>query len=325
MAMKYHPDKNDDPKAEAKFKEASEAYDVLSDSDKKAKYDRFGHAGFESYQNQGGGGFEDLFESFGDVFGGAFGSGSRAKRRQTRTRGKDIKYSVNVSLENIIKGGSITIDVARNVDCSTCSGSGCESGTSPEQCNGCNGLGFATYSKGYMKIQTSCNKCGGLGSVIRKKCKKCYGQRTEKKSESIKISVPAGIENGTVLRLSGRGDMYGGAHSPGDLYITIAVDNHKVFKRNGRDIVYNLNIDLVTAALGGSTIVPTLHGSCEINIPKGTQYGDIIKIRRKGCPVLNKKNSIGDQLNRVVLKTPQNLSSEEEELLKKFRELQDKR
>jgi molecular chaperone DnaJ len=321
MAMKYHPDKNDDPGSEVKFKEAGEAYDVLGNPEKKAKYDRFGSTGFDQHQGHGGGGFRDIFESFGDVFGGSFGFG----RSQRGSRnGADIKHTVVVSLSNIVKGGTITIDSSKSVDCTKCGGNGCAIGTSPEVCGSCNGGGFVSQSNGYMKIQTSCPGCGGTGAIITKKCKKCKGRGVENRNEKVKVSIPRGIETGTTLRLAGRGGVRRGDSSPGDLYIKVIVEEHELFRRRGCDLVYDMSIDFITASIGGSVVVPTIHGKCRIDIPPGTQYGDLIRAKKKGCPVLNHNENVGDQINRVAISTPIDLSTKEAELLKEFRSLRRK-
>jgi len=322
MAMKYHPDKNDDPGAEAKFKEISEAYSILSDSDKKATYDRFGHSGLDSasYQSPGA---EDIFSSFGDIFGDLFGFGGNRQRR-TRTRGRDIKYSMKINLEQVMTGGKAEIKIPRTINCNTCSGTGCAEGGSPVSCGHCRGSGFTHIRQPYINIQQTCSKCGGDGSIIKKKCKTCNGSKVAKEVSRLKVSIPVGIENNTTIRVSGKGDLFGNAYSPGDLYLTIIVNRHNLFSRSGQNIVYNLSIDYVTACIGGSVIIPTLHGNCKINIPKGTQNDDIIRLKKKGCPTIGREKSFGDQHNRVFVIIPKNISKEEEGFLKEIDKIKER-
>tara|TARA_B100000131_G_scaffold175032_1_gene169109 strand:+ start:6367 stop:7410 length:1044 start_codon:yes stop_codon:yes gene_type:complete len=315
MAMKYHPDKNSSDDAERKFKEANEAYDVLSDPDKRSSYDRFGHADPRSMGGHGFGGFEDIFGGFGgfsDIFG-------RKNRRSSSKRGADVKYTINVSLENIFKGGSISVNIPRKMSCGTCNGVGSDGKAELRSCEVCGGAGAVTQDTGFMTIRTQCRSCNGEGSTIINKCKTCHGNRYVKKNEKLKVNLPRGIGDGATMRVSGKGNqsLHGGGN--GDLYLTISEKKHNLYSRmeNG-NILHNLKIDYATACLGGTRIVNTLHGKCEIKIPKGTQQGDTIRIRGKGCYIMN-SSSVGSQYNKITVDIPKDITDEERELLEQIK------
>ena len=315
MAMKYHPDKNSSDDAERKFKEANEAYDVLSDPDKRSSYDRFGHADPRSMGGHGFGGFEDIFNGFGG-FGDIFG---RKKTKRANAKGTDIRYTVNVSLENIFKGGSVSFNIPRSVSCKACNGTGAEGKPVLVTCDACEGKGFMSQNTGFMVVNSQCRKCNGEGSFIKNKCKKCNGKKAVSKNEKLKVALPRGIEDGMTMRLSGKGNESLKGGRSGDLYLTISEKKHDLYTRmNYGNISHNLHIDYATACLGGTRIVNTLHGKCEIRIPKGTQQGDTIRIRGKGCYIMN-SSSVGSQYNKVVVDIPKDITDEERELLEQIK------
>ena len=322
LAMKYHPDRNSGSDAESKFKEASEAYEVLSDDNKRARYDRFGHAGLDGdFGSRSSNGAEDIFSNFGDIFGDIFGFGGGGRTRQRQRRGRDIKSSVSITLEESVLGKKITIENTRMVKCSGCSGSGCNPGTRAESCKKCNGQGSLAYRRGPVIMRSQCGACNGEGSVIKNKCKKCRGSGTERGSGKMNVSIPPGITSGTTIKLDGRGDYTRGILKPGDLFLSVNVKKHKLFERKGNDIIYKLNIDYETACLGGKVEVPTIYGNFNVSIPRGTSSGTSIVMKSRGSPSVTRGSKVGNQVNIVNINIPKEVTKEEEQLLLKLKEL----
>lgn len=330
LAIKYHPDKNpDDKSAEAKFKEAAEAYDVLSNNDKKAKYDRFGHAGMGGAASQGhGGGFpggmsmDDIFEQFGDVFGG-FGGSRRGGSSRRVNRGSDIRIKVSLTLEEIAKGVEKKVKVNKHNKCDGCDGSGAESGSSFSTCTTCNGSGQVTKVTntflGPMQTSSVCGTCGGEGKIITNKCKKCYGDGVVRSEVVIPINIPAGVEEGMQLQVSGMGNAGARRGVNGDLLVVIEEKEHEFLKREGQHLHYDLFISFIDAVLGTSPVVPTLEGKVKIKVDPGTQGGKLLRLRGKGLPSVN-NYGVGDLLVNVNIWTPQKISSEERKILEKLQD-----
>ncbi len=335
VAMKYHPDKNPgDTAAEEKFKEAAEAYSVLSDPDKKARYDRMGHAAFEAYGQQASGqgyryqNVEDIFEQFGDIFGRGgspfesfFGGGQQ--RRAQGQRGNNLRIKVKLTLEEIAKGVTKKIKVNKKITCKTCSGSGAENSSSVNTCNTCHGSGYVRQIRstflGQMQTTTTCPACNGSGQQITSKCKSCNGLGANQGEEVLEIKVPAGVADGMQLSLMGKGNAGLQGGPPGDLLIQIEEETHEHFNRDGNNLIYDLYLNFADAALGASLEIPTLEGMARISVPAGTQSGKIFRLRDKGLPELQ-SNRMGDLLVHVNIWTPKSLSSEEKAILQKLKE-----
>ncbi|HUE64578.1 MAG TPA: molecular chaperone DnaJ [Rhizomicrobium sp.] len=322
LAMKFHPDKNPgDHTAEVKFKEINEAYDVLKDDQKRAAYDRFGHAAFEGGMGAAGarspfgdfsGSFSDVFE---DIFGQMMGGMGRGKRQN---RGQDLRYNLEITLEEAFRGRSAEIKVPTMVSCDGCSGSGAEAGSSPETCPTCAGHGKVRATQGFFTIERSCSACRGSGKFIRNPCKTCRGAGLVQKERVLNVDVPPGVEEGTRIRLSGEGAAGANGGPPGDLYIFLSVVEHAIFQRDGHDLHCRAPVSFVTAALGGSIEVPTLDGGrTKISIPEGTQPGRQFRVRGKGMPVLRSAQK-GDLYIEVAVETPVKLSRRQKELLREF-------
>jgi molecular chaperone DnaJ len=316
LAMKHHPDRNpDDKDAEAKFKEAKEAYEILSDPQKRAAYDQFGHAGVE----QGGGGhpgggasFSDIFgDVFGDIFTGGGGGQQRARR------GADLRYNLELSLEDAVRGTTVKIRVPTSVLCATCGGSGAKKGSSPEQCTTCGGVGQVRMQQGFFSLQQACPNCHGSGQVIKDPCGSCHGQGRTQERKTLSVKVPAGVDNGDRIRLGGEGEAGDRGAPSGDLYVQIAVKEHPLFVREESNLYCEVPISFVTATLGGSLEVPTLDGKVKLSIPAETQTGKLFKLRGKGVKSV-RGGPVGDLLCRVTVETPVNLSSKQKELLQQF-------
>ena len=322
LAMKFHPDRNpDDASAEAKFKEANEAYDVLKDADKRAAYDQFGHAAFE---NGGGGGVGGGFGGgFGDIFDEMFGDftsrgGGRAGNRSGAAHGADLRYNMQISLEDAFRGRETQIRVPTAVSCGDCNGSGAAKGSHPSTCGGCQGRGKVRAQQGFFTIERTCPACNGAGQVIEDPCKTCGGAGRTRKEKTLKVTVPAGVEDGTRIRLSGEGEAGAQGGSAGDLYIFIAVAPHRMFQRDSADLHLRVPIPMTTAAIGGSVEVPTIEGKrAKVTVPGGTQSGHQFRLRGKGMSVL-RSQARGDMYIDVVVETPVNLSKRQEELLREF-------
>ncbi|MFP4039558.1 MAG: molecular chaperone DnaJ [Desulfosudaceae bacterium] len=325
IALKYHPDKNPgDKKAEEKFKEASEAYGVLCDPEKRQIYDQFGHAGLDGMGNgRSGGGFEDIFSSFGDIFEDffGFGSGRRGGGRRVQ-RGDDLRYDLTIDFMEAAFGKETEIELEKMDPCSSCEGSGCAPGTSPETCSQCGGSGHVTRSQGFFMVKTTCPVCRGTGRAITSPCSECRGAGKVRVKKNVALKIPAGVDNGSKLRLTGEGEPGGPGASPGDLYVVINVKPHKFFQRNDTDVVCLMEISFVQAALGATIKVPTLTDEKELEIPRGTQYGDTFRFAGEGIPSLRTKRR-GDQIIQVDVRTPVNLSKKQEELLQEFSRLEE--
>ncbi len=317
VAMKNHPDRNpDDPEAEEKFKEASEAYEVLSDEEKKTTYDQYGHEGLNAQGGFGGGGstgFSDIFgDVFGDIFGGAGGRGGPA-------RGSDLRYDLELSLEDAAQGTQTKIRVPTMVNCAECDSTGARKGTSPASCGTCNGVGQVRRSQGFFSVQQTCPKCRGRGQIITDPCNKCYGRGRIEEQKTLSVKVPAGVDTGDRIRLSGEGEAGPGGGPPGDLYVQVVVKDHAIFQRDGANLYCEVPISFIDAALGGELEVPTLTGRVKLKVPLETQTGKLFRMRGKGVvPV--RGGPQGDLLCRVVVETPIKLNSKQKQILK---ELQD--
>ncbi len=319
LAMKYHPDRNPDDKvAEEKFKEAKDAFEVLNDPQKRAAYDQFGHAGVDPTMRgaggaHGGASFSDIFgDVFGDIFGGAGGGG-----RQRVYRGADLQYNLEVSLEEAVQGTTAKIRVPTKVRCETCGGSGARSGTHPETCSTCGGAGQVRMQQGFFSVQQTCPNCRGSGQVIRDPCASCRGSGWTEESKTLSVKIPAGVDSGDRIRLSNEGEVSTSGGPAGDLYVQISVRPHAIFKREGEDLLCEVPISFVTAALGGELEVPTLDGRVKLKVPGGTQSGKVFRMRGKGVhPVRGGRT--GDLLCRVQVETPVNLTSRQKELLREL-------
>lgn len=319
LAIKYHPDKNpDDKKAEEKFKEASEAYEVLNDDNKRQIYDQFGHRGLEGAGHSGPSGVEDIFSSFGDIFGDIFGFGSQSERGGRKRRGSDLRYNMTIDFMEAAFGTEKTISIPKKDRCKECSGSGCAPGTRSETCAQCHGSGQFIQSQGFFKVKTTCPYCNGQGTIIPNPCKKCRGAGRVEVTRKVQVKIPAGVDVGSKLRLSGEGE---GAPTPegtpGDLYIVINVKPHKFFQRDNSDVICAVDISFIQAALGDEITISTLVGEQKLKIPKGTQYGDVFRLKREGIASL-RTGIRGDQIIKVIIKIPTKLTRKQTELLKKF-------
>lgn len=322
LALKYHPDRNpDDKESEEKFKEASEAYEVLRDSQKRSIYDQFGHQGLEGSGFSGFGGFEDIFSSFGDIFEDFFGFGGRRRSRSRSQRGSDLRYDLTIKFMDAAFGIEKEIEIEKMEKCKTCDGNGCEPGTNPETCSQCQGSGQVSRSQGFFTVRTTCHRCRGTGQHIPNPCKQCKGVGQVLESKKVSIKIPAGVDTGSRLRLTGEGEagIYGGP--PGDLYVFIKVKPHEFFQRNEIDIICQVPISFVQAALGDKIMIPTLNGEKKLEIPKGTQPGDLFRFNGEGIPSLHGRRR-GDQIIQVLVKTPTHLSKKQESLLKEFADLE---
>lgn len=329
-ALKYHPDRNpDDKEAEERFKEAAEAYDVLSDPNKRARYDQFGHAGMEGAGGFGGGGMsmEDIFSHFGDIFGGfgGFGgfSGFGGGGGMTRNYGSDLRVRLHVTLQEVMKGTTKKIKVKKNVACSHCAGSGAEAGSGSETCPTCGGTGRQIRMQesifGRMQTQTTCTTCGGTGQVIKNKCKHCGGTGLELGEETIEINVPAGVASGMQMTMRGKGNAGPNGGPAGDLLVQFEEIDDAEFIRSGNDVVYNLLIPVTTALLGDKIIVPTLDGKVKISIDPGTQSGKILRLRNKGLPSVRGVGR-GDQLIVVHLFIPERMDRQDRKLVEQLQQ-----
>ena len=318
IAMKYHPDRNpDDQDADAKFKEATEAYDVLMNAEKRSAYDQFGHAGVDQNMGggfQGGASFSDIFgDVFGDIFGGGGGGG-----RQGPQRGSDLRYTMEVSLEEAVRGATREIKVPTLQHCDTCDGSGAKPGSNPVTCGSCGGSGQVRMQQGFFQVQQTCPKCRGRGKTISDPCLDCRGQGLLEKTKTLSVKVPPGVDTGDRIRLSGEGEAGPSGGPNGDLFVQIAVRQHNLFERDGRHLYCEVPINFVDAALGEELEVPTLDGKVKLKIPAETQTGKMFRLRGKGVQPV-RGGPIGDLMCRAVVETPVNLSSRQKQLLEELR------
>ncbi|MGI6404185.1 MAG: molecular chaperone DnaJ [Oscillospiraceae bacterium] len=332
LAKQYHPDLNpDDKTAEAKFKEIGEAYEVLSDPQKKSRYDQFGHAGVDpSYGGAGGAGFggfsggfgfEDLGDIFESFFGGGFGGSTRTRNPNAPIKGADIRFSMPLDFMEAVKGAKKTISISRLQTCHTCRGSGAAEGTSPETCSECGGSGQIKVSQrtpfGVVQSSRACSRCGGKGTIIHTPCKTCAGKARVRVNKTLEVSVPAGIDDGQSFVLRGEGDHGLNNGPPGDCVVTVNVRPDPIFQRDGFDIWCEIPLTYAQAALGDEIVVPTVDGKVSYTVPEGTQPGVVFRLRNKGVPYINGRGR-GDQYVRVLLEVPRNLSSKQKEALKNF-------
>ncbi len=318
LAHQYHPDKNPDREAEDRFKEASEAYEVLSDPERRAKYDRFGFNGaqFQDFGFAAGGSINDIF---GDIFGEMFGGGAR--RARARTRGSDFRYHLEIAFEEAAFGATARITIPRPKACATCKGSGAKPGTGPRTCPTCGGAGEIRLTQGFFSIARTCHHCQGQGRVIADKCPDCGGAGATREDATVEVKVPPGVDTGTRLKLAGEGEpapVAGGA--PGDLYVVVQVREHPVFTREDTEILCEMPISFSQAALGATIDVPTLDGPSKLKIPAGTQSGKVFRLKGKGVPALS-GGGRGDEHVRIFVETPTHLSKEQRELLERFASL----
>lgn len=322
LAMKHHPDRNPDSKdAEEKFKEAKEAYEILSDPQKKAAYDRYGHAGVDTSMGAGGGGhgFEGFADAFGDIFGDIFGGG-RGAGRSNVYRGADLRYNLEISLEEAARGAEKTIRIPTTEECDTCHGSGAKPGTQPKTCPTCGGAGQVRIQQGFFSIQQTCPKCHGAGRIVPDPCRDCGGAGRVKKQKTLEVKIPAGIDEGMRLRHAGHGEPGVNGGPPGDLYVEIHIRAHPVFQRDHDDLHCEMPISFTTAALGGEIEIPTLEGMARLKIPAETQSGKVFRLRGKGIRNV-RTHANGDLLCHVVVETPVKLTDRQKELLREFEEI----
>ena len=322
-AKELHPDRNsDNPNAESQFKEVNEAYEVLKDADKKAAYDRYGHAAFEGGGGQGFGG-GDFSSAFSDVFDDLFVDfmgGGRGGRKQ-QSRGSDLRYNLSISLEEAFAGLQKTINIPSAVTCGSCNGTGAAGGSSPTTCPTCSGLGKVRATQGFFTVERSCPTCSGVGQIIKNPCSSCGGQGTQKKDKALSVNVPPGVETGTRIRLAGEGETAPRGGVSGDLYIFIEVSKHKIFERDGLNLFCRVPVSMAKASLGGEVEVPTIDGGrSRVRIPAGSQSGRQMRLKGKGMPAI-KTNQKGDMFIEMAVETPVNLTAKQKELLQEFEEL----
>jgi len=325
LAMKWHPDKNPgDPACEHKFKEISEAYEVLKDGNKRAAYDRYGHAAFEQGGMGGGGGHgfgAGFASSFSDIFEDLFGMAGQRGGRGGRERGADLRYNMEITLEEAFTGKTAQINIPVAVTCETCSGTGAKAGTKPKTCSMCGGAGRVRQAQGFFTLERTCPGCQGRGQMIETPCSSCSGQGRVQKERTLSVNIPQGVEDGTRIRLAGEGEAGVQGGPAGDLYIFLSLAQHQFFQRDGADLHCRVPVSMVTAAMGGEFEVPTIDkGKTKVKVPSGTQSGRRVRIGGKGMPVLRSRQ-MGDMYVQVVVETPQNLTKKQKELLAEFEKL----
>ena len=323
LAMKYHPDRSpDDKDAEEKFKEASEAYEILSDAAKRSAYDQYGHAGVDPQMGAGGAGFGggNFSDIFGDVFSDFFGGGGgRGGQRGGAQRGSDLRYTLDLDLEDAVRGTTVTIRVPTLVNCKPCSGSGAKKGSAPVSCTTCGGIGQVRMQQGFFSVQQTCPRCHGSGKMITDPCGSCHGQGRVEEHKTLSVKVPAGVDTGDRIRLTGEGEAGAQGGPAGDLYVVVSVREHQIFQRDGKHLYCEVPISFVDAALGGELEVPTLDGRVKLKIPEGTQTGKLFRLRGKGvAPV--RGGGAGDLMCKVLIETPVKLTRHQRELLEGFRD-----
>lgn len=325
LAMQYHPDRNPgDKTAEEKFKEAAEAYSILQDEEKRAIYDQYGHEGLHNRGFNGFGGFEDMFSSFGDIFEDLFGGGfSRGRGVNRPQKGGDLRYDLKIDFMEAAFGFETEIEVNKMARCETCSGSGAAEGSKPETCRTCRGSGQVTRSQGFFTMSTPCNACGGRGKIITEPCTACRGSGAVRVTKTVSVKIPPGVDNDMRLRLAGEGEPGINGGPFGDLYVFIKVKPHKFFERRDQDVLCSVGVSFIQAALGDTITVETLDGEKELEIPKGIQPGELLHIKGVGIPSLRNAAKRGDQIVRVEVRTPTNLSKKQEELLEEFAGLEE--
>jgi molecular chaperone DnaJ len=325
LAMQWHPDRNPgDKDCEHKFKEINEAYDVLKDGDRRAAYDRFGHAAFENGNGAGAAGFgADFGSAFSDIFEGIFGMAG-ARRASGRERGADLRYNMEITLEEAYAGRTAEVRIPTSVTCETCSGTGAKPGSKPKVCPHCGGAGKIRHAQGFFTLERTCSGCQGRGQVIEDPCKSCSGSGRVTRERTLSVNIPAGVEDGTRIRLAGEGEAGLRGGPSGDLYIFLSLASHDLFQRDGADLHCRVPVSMVTAALGGEFEVPTIEGAkSRVKIPAGTQSGRRFRLQGKGMPVLRSRQT-GDMYVQVVVETPQNLTKKQRELLAEFEKLSSK-
>jgi molecular chaperone DnaJ len=324
LAMKWHPDRNKgDASSEAKFKEITEAYDILKDGDRRAAYDRFGHAAFEHGNGASAHGFgNDFGSAFSDIFEGIFGmSGARSRSSGGRERGADLRYNMEITLEDAYYGKTAELHIPTSVTCETCSGSGAKAGTRPVTCGTCGGAGRVRQAQGFFTLERTCPSCHGRGQVIEDPCPSCSGSGRVTRERMLSVNIPEGVEDGTRIRLAGEGEAGVRGGGAGDLYIFLSLASHPIFQRDGADLHCRVPVSMVTAALGGDFEVPAIDGArSRVKVPAGTQSGRRFRLQGKGMPVLRSKQT-GDMYVQVVVETPQNLTKRQRELLQEFHTL----
>ena len=321
VAMKHHPDRNPDNKeAEEKFKEASEAYEILSDGQKRSAYDQYGHDAVSGNAGAGGfgGGAGNFSDIFGDVFGDMFGGGGGGRSRGP-ARGSDLRYNLDIDLEEAVKGTEVKIRVPTLVACGVCDGSGAKKGSSPVTCPTCGGVGQVRMQQGFFSVQQTCPNCHGKGKIISDPCTNCHGQGLVEETKTLSVKVPAGVDTGDRIRLTGEGEAGPDGGPSGDLFVQINVREHKIFERDGKHLYCEVPISIVDAVLGGELEVPTLNGRVKLKIPAETQTGKLFRLRGKGVTPV-RGGSTGDLLCRVTLETPVNLTKDQKDLLKQLQE-----
>ena len=324
LAMQHHPDRNPgDKECEHRFKELNEAYDVLKDGDKRAAYDRFGHAAFE--QGGGGAGFgSDFASTFSDIFDDLFGMGGRRGRGTGRERGADLRYNMEITLEEAFVGKTAEVRLPTSVTCENCSGTGAKPGSKPKTCSTCGGQGKIRHSQGFFTLERTCVACQGRGQVIESPCGSCAGSGRITRERTLSVNIPAGVEDGTRIRLGGEGEAGLRGGPSGDLYIFLSIASHQFFQRDGADLHCRVPVSMVTAALGGDFEVPTIDGTVtRVKVPAGTQTGRRFRLQSKGMPVLRTRQT-GDMYVQVMVETPQNLTKRQRELLREFEKLSSK-
>jgi len=316
LAMKFHPDRTKGDKAmEEQFKEVKEAYEVLNDSQKKAAYDQYGHAGVN--QQGGHGGQGDFGDIFGDVFGDIFGGGGGGRGRQRAQRGSDLRYNMELSLEEAVRGVSKTIRIPSQCHCEVCNGSGAKSGSQATSCGTCHGQGQVQMRQGFFAVNQACPTCHGKGKIIKDPCRKCHGEGRYERTKDLKVTIPAGVDTGDRIRLTGEGEAGDVGAPAGDLYVQVSVRDHAMFERDGSNLYCEVPISFTQAALGGEIEVPTLDGRVKLKIPSETQTGRMFRLRGKGVKSV-RGGAIGDLMCKVTLETPIKLNTEQKELLQQL-------